>query len=158
MSTVTGSAAFWCVLGQIPPSRKLLRARSPDVGSDPWLGLRQSHLDVESLLVLKTSAVCRSNSLLLIPSEFRKWQPVSWVRDRYAASDERCVGMRDNNRQAYLLHSELGQARQNFPSMTIFIEPRRQFSWVPAAICKNLGIVNASACVSNSFMAYICAA
>ena len=40
--------------------------------------------------------------------------------DRYSASDERCVGMRDVNRRAYFLHSEIGQARQNFPSIAIF--------------------------------------
>jgi hypothetical protein len=46
--------------------------------------------------------------------------------------------MRDIHRQAYLLHSELGQARQNFPSITIFIEPRRQVRWMPIPPCLSL--------------------
>ncbi len=60
------------------------------------------------------------------------------MRDRYSASDERCVRMRDINRQAYLLHSEFGQARQNFPSIAIFIEPRRQVRRTPFTQCLRL--------------------
>lgn len=60
------------------------------------------------------------------------------MRDCYSASDERCVRMRDINRQAYLLHSELGQARQNFSSIAIFIEPRWQIRWVPIPQCLSL--------------------
>ena len=46
--------------------------------------------------------------------------------------NDRCIWMTDINRQAYLLHSELGQARQNLPSIAIFIEPRWQVRRVPA--------------------------
>ena len=60
------------------------------------------------------------------------------MRDRYSASDERCVGMREINRQAYLLHSELRQARQNFSSIAIFIEPRRQVRGMPIPQCSSL--------------------
>ena len=63
---------------------------------------------------------------------------MSWVGNRYSASDERCVGMRDINRKTYLLHGELGQARQNFPSIAIFIEPRRQVRWTPIPQCLSL--------------------
>ena len=60
------------------------------------------------------------------------------MRNSVTASDERCVGMRDINRQAYLLHSEIGQARQNFPSIAIFIEPFRQVRRIPFAQCQCL--------------------
>jgi hypothetical protein len=46
--------------------------------------------------------------------------------------------MRDINCQAYLLHGELGQARQNFPSIAIFIEPRWQVRWMPNPQCLSL--------------------
>ena len=61
------------------------------------------------------------------------------MRDRYSASDERCVGMRGISRQAYLLHSELGQARQNFLGIHLFSEQLAAVRLAQKPASPNLG-------------------
>ncbi len=55
------------------------------------------------------------------------------MRNRNSTSNERCVRMRNINRQTYLLHAKLGQARQNFPLIEVFVKPRRQVRRIPLA-------------------------
>jgi hypothetical protein len=56
---------------------------------------------------------------------------MSWMRSGISASNERRIWLRNIYRQAYLLHGELGQAKQNLPSIEVFVKPRRQVRRIP---------------------------
>ena len=63
---------------------------------------------------------------------------MSWMRGLRPTLDERGVRVRNVYRHPNLLCCKFGQARKDFHSVEIFIQPFRKLRWIPPSQCFNL--------------------